>query len=41
MQFLKPIDGDVLFSVADGVADENGLTTKITVRQAARSGSMA
>lgn len=31
MKFLKPIDGDVLFSVADGVADENGLTTKITV----------
>jgi len=31
MEFLKPIDGDVLFSVADGVAGENGLLTEVTV----------
>lgn len=31
MRFLKPIDGDVLFSVADGVAGERGLLTTVTV----------
>ena len=31
MKFLKPIDGDVLFSVADGREDEKGLWTTITV----------
>ena len=31
MEFLKPIDGDVLFSVADGVAGEKGLLTTVTV----------
>ncbi len=31
MEFLNPIDGDVLFSVADGVETEKGLKTKITV----------
>ena len=37
MKFLHPIDGDVLFSVADGIADETGLHTKITL--AAPAGS--
>ena len=37
MKFLHPIDGDVLFSVADGFADEAGLHTKITL--AAPAGS--
>lgn len=31
MKFLRPIDGDVLFSVADGVAMEDGLHTNITL----------
>ena len=31
MRFIRPIDGDVLFSVADGPVDEKGLWTKITV----------
>lgn len=31
MKFLKPIDGDVLFSVADGVASEEGLTITVTL----------
>lgn len=31
MKFLKPIDGDVLFSVADGTVQGDGLLTKITV----------
>ena len=31
MQFIRPIDGDVLFSVADGRVDDLGLWTKITV----------
>ena len=31
MKFLHPIDGDVLFSVADGVACSDGLHTRITL----------
>ena len=31
MKFIRPIDGDVLFSVADGTADERGLWTDITI----------
>ena len=37
MKFLHPIDGDVLFSVADGVATEKGLHTKITLTAPAGS----
>lgn len=37
MKFLRPIDGDVLFSVADGTATEAGLHTQITL--AAPAGS--
>ena len=37
MKFLHPIDGDVLFSVADGVATEEGLRTKITLSAPAGS----
>ena len=37
MKFLHPIDGDVLFSVADGFADEAGLHTKITLEAPAGS----
>lgn len=31
MKFIKPIDGDVLFSVADGVAKDEGLYTVVRV----------
>ena len=31
MNFIRPIDGDVLFSVADGTAWEDGINTQITV----------
>ena len=31
MKFLRPIDGDVLFSVADGTATENGLLTTVSL----------
>lgn len=31
MKFQKPIDGDVLFSVVDGIAINDGLTTEIKV----------
>lgn len=31
MKFLKPIDGDVLFSVADGTVQGDGLLTEITL----------
>ena len=31
MKFLRPIDGDVLFSVADGIETADGLQTKVTV----------
>ena len=31
MKFLHPIDGDVLFSVADGTATPEGLLTEVTV----------
>ena len=37
MKFLYPIDGDDLFSVADGFADEAGLHTKITLEAPAGS----
>ena len=30
-KFLRPIDGDVLFSVADGTATENGLLTTVSL----------
>lgn len=32
MQFIKPIDGDVLFSHADGMLTDNGLLIKISVQ---------
>ena len=32
IQFLSPIDGDVLFDTADGIASDGVLTTKITVK---------
>ena len=31
MKFLRPIDGDVLFPVADGIETADGLQTKVTV----------
>ena len=37
MKFLHPIDGDVLFSVADGTATEAGLLTKVTLTAPAGS----
>ena len=37
MKFIHPIDGDVLFSVADGTATEAGLLTKITLSAPAGS----
>lgn len=36
MKFIRPIDGDVLFSVADGVATAGGLRTKITLFRSCR-----
>ena len=32
IEFLKPVDGDVLFSVADGVETPEGLTVKVSVK---------
>lgn len=37
MNFLRPIDGDVLFSVADGTATEAGLLTRISISAPAGS----
>ena len=37
MKFLRPIDGDVLFSVADGTATEAGLLTEVSLSAPAGS----
>ena len=37
MKFLHPIDGDVLFSVADGEVTEAGLHAKVTLSAPAGS----
>lgn len=34
LKFLHPIDGDVLFSVSDGVVEEDGLRTEVAVSAA-------
>ncbi len=34
MKFIKPIDGDVLFSVADGTATEEGLWASVSLSAA-------